>query len=198
MIDLPALGAYTFVMSITPGPNNVMLTASGVNFGFRRTVPHMLGISFGFALQSVVTALGLGALFLQLPQLQTWMSWIGAAYLAWMGWRLLQAAGVGEASSARPLSVWEAAAFQLVNPKAWVIAITVGVMFLPKSVEATALAFALATIFAVLVVVNLPCLCVWTAFGSAMRGLLESPRRRLVFNAVMAGMLVATGVMMVW
>lgn len=194
MIDLPALGAYTFVMSITPGPNNVMLTASGVNFGFRRTVPHMLGISFGFALQAVVTSLGLGALFLQMPQLQTWMSWIGAAYLAYMGWRLLGAGRVGETRSARPMSAWEAAAFQLINPKAWVIAITVGVMFLPKTAD---LALALATIFVVMVVVNLPCLCVWTAFGSAMRGLLEDPRRRLAFNALMAVLLVATGVMMV-
>lgn len=169
-------------------------TASGVNFGFRRSVPHMLGISFGFALQAVVTALGLGALFLQMPQLQTWMSWLGAAYLATIGWRLLGAGRVGSASSARPLAAWEAALFQLVNPKAWVMAITIGVMFLPKGAD---LALALAAIFVVLVAVNLPCLCVWAAFGSALRGWLDHPRRRLAFNALMAALLVVTALVMV-
>ena len=195
MIDLPALGTYIFVMSITPGPNNVMLTASGVNFGFRRTLPHMAGISFGFAAQAMLTSLGLGALFMRAPQIQTALAWIGAAYLAYLGWRLLGSAGVGQAESRQPLNAWESAGFQLVNPKAWVIAITVGVMFLPKSVD---LAIELPWVFAVLVAVNFPCLCVWTAFGSAMRGILEDPRRRLVFNAVMAALLVETGLMMVF
>lgn len=194
MIDLPAIAAYTLVMSITPGPNNVMLTASGVNFGFRRTLPHMAGISLGFASQSVLISLGLGAIFMRMPQVQTWLSWIGAAYLAYMGWRLLGAGSVGKAESARPLHAWEAVGFQWVNPKAWVMALTVGVMFSPKSLE---LLVAVPMVFLVLVSVNFPCLCVWAGFGSAMRGFLEDRRRRLVFNAVMAALLVATGLMMV-
>lgn len=195
LIDLAALGTYTFVMSITPGPNNVMLTASGLNFGFRRTLPHMLGVSLGFAGQAVLTSLGLGALFLRMPQLQTGLAWVGAAYLAYMGWRLLRSGGAGSAESARPLFAWEAAAFQFVNPKAWIMAVTVGVMFLPRSAP---LGIAVPMIFAALVIVNFPCLCVWTAFGSAMRGWLEDPRRRLAFNATMAVLLAATGWMMVF
>jgi threonine/homoserine/homoserine lactone efflux protein len=195
LIDLPAIGAYTFVMSITPGPNNVMLTASGVNFGFRRTLPHMAGISLGFASQAMLISSGLGVIFMRAPQVQTWLAWVGAVYLAYMGWRLLGAGSVGKAESTRPLRAWEAAGFQFVNPKAWVMALTVGVMFSSKSMD---WAVAMPAVFLVLVAINFPCLCVWTAFGSGMRGLLEDRRRRLVFNAVMAVLLVATGVMMVW
>jgi len=193
-MDVLALAVYTFAMSITPGPNNVMLTASGANFGFRRTLPHMLGITFGFALQAVVVSLGLGAALARLPHLQQALAWVGAAYLCWMGWRLLGAGAVGEGRSARPLTAWQAAAFQFVNPKAWVIALTVGLVFKPP---AEALALAAAVMFGVLVTVNFPCIVVWAAAGSAMRRWLEVPRRRRIFNAVMALLLVACAVMMV-
>lgn len=196
MVDLAALGIYAFVMSITPGPNNVMLTASGVAFGFARTVPHMLGISLGFGVQAVLTVLGLGAVFHALPGLQTALAWVGAAYLCYLGWRLLGAGVVhGRNQDARPLRAWEAAAFQFANPKAWVMAVTVGVVFVPASAR---LATALPLVFAVLVLVNFPCLCAWTAVGEGLRGLLAEPRRRQMFNAVMALLLAASAVAMVW
>lgn len=196
MIDVAALGTYAFVMSITPGPNNVMLTTSGVAFGFARTLPHMVGISLGFALQAVLTVLGLGAVFTAVQGLQSGLAWVGAAYLCYLGWRLLGAgAAGGGARGARPLRAWEGAAFQFANPKAWVMAVTVGVVFVPASAP---LASALPIVFVVLVAVNFPCLCAWTAVGESMRGWLADPRRRRVFNAVMAILLAATAVMMVW
>lgn len=196
MIDIAALGTYAFVMSITPGPNNVMLTASGVAFGFMRTLPHMAGISLGFAAQAVLTVLGLGAVFSALPGLQTALAWVGAAYLGYLGWRLLGSGAVAAGNgTAQPLRAWEAAAFQFANPKAWVMAITTSVVFVPASAD---LRVALPLVFVVLVVVNFPCLCAWTAIGEAMRGWLADRRRRLAFNGVMAALLAATAVAMVW
>lgn len=193
MIDLAGLGLYTFVMSITPGPNNVMLAASGVNFGFARTLPHMAGISFGFAAQAVLAASGFGAVFSQFPQLQSWLAWIGAAYLCYLAWRVLGSGGAADSRSARPLHAWEAAGFQLVNPKAWVMALTIGALFLPKSVN---LAIALPLVFGVLVLVNFPCLCVWTAFGDAMGKLLGTAKWRVAFNSAMAVLLAGTALAM--
>jgi threonine/homoserine/homoserine lactone efflux protein len=195
MIDWMALAAYIAVMAITPGPNNVMLAASGVNFGFSRTLPHMIGVTVGFAVQAVLVALGLGAVFLAVPQLQDVLSWVGAAYLCWLGWKLIGAGQVGDHAGARPLHAWEAASLQFVNPKSWVMAISVGVLFLPQSVDLTT---ALPLVFVVLVVVDFPCLCVWALFGEAMRGFLADAKRRLAFNLAMAAILVATAVSMVW
>jgi threonine/homoserine/homoserine lactone efflux protein len=195
MIDWMALAAYTFTMAITPGPNNVMLAASGVNFGFSRSLPHMFGVSVGFALQVVLVALGLGAMFAAVPHLQAVLSWVGAAYLCWLGWKLTGAGQVGDSGGARPLRAWEAAGLQFVNAKAWVMAISVGVLFLPKAVD---LATALPLVFVVLVGIDLPCLCVWTLFGEAMRGFLADAKRRLAFNLAMAAILLATAVSMVW
>jgi len=190
-----ALATYTFALSITPGPNNVMLAASGANFGFRRTLPHMLGISVGFAVQALLVCTGLGAAIAQSPQIQYWMAWLGAACIAWMGWRLLRSgADTSEgAKEARPLSVLHAALFQYANPKAWVMALTIAAVFMPRTGN-----FYLAALlmFAVLVVVIFPCTAVWAAFGSALRGYLEVPARRRAFNAVMAGLLAVTAVAM--
>jgi threonine/homoserine/homoserine lactone efflux protein len=194
-IDWMALAAYMFAMSITPGPNNVMLATSAVNFGFSRTLPHMVGISLGFGLQAMLVALGLGAVFSAVPHLQDMLAWVGAAYLCWLGWKLIGAGQMGDSAGARPLSAWESAGFQFVNPKAWVMAISVGVLFLPKAVD---LATALPLVFAVLVIVNFPCLCVWAVFGEAMRGFLADAKRRLAFNLAMAAILLATAVSMVW
>jgi threonine/homoserine/homoserine lactone efflux protein len=146
--------------------------------------------------QAVLTVLGLGAVFNTLPGLQTALTWVGAGYLCYLGWRLLGAGVVhGRNQDARPLRAWEAAAFQFANPKAWVMAVTVGVVFVPASAR---LATALPLVFAVLVLVNFPCLCVRTAVGEGLRGLLAEPMRRQMFNAVMALLLAASAVAMVW
>ena len=193
MIEMLPLATYTLVMSITPGPNNVMVTASAANFGFRRTLPHMLGIVGGFTLLVAVVCLGLGAVFLRWPALQLVLAWLGAAYLLWMGWKLVGAGAVGSAGSARPLRLHEAALFQWVNPKAWVFAVTAASLFVP----ATGLQVpALALIVVVIGAVCLPCVAVWALFGSGLRRFLGSPARRRGFNLVMALALAGTAAVM--
>src|SRR5919108_1908299 len=123
---------YTFVMSITPGPNNVMLTASGARFGLRRTLPHILGICSGFVIQLLAVCAGLSVLFARLPGLQSALGWAGAAYLLYLGWQMLGAGDAGARGGHRPVSFLEAALFQFLNPKAWVMTVTAATLFLPR------------------------------------------------------------------
>jgi threonine/homoserine/homoserine lactone efflux protein len=194
MVDPLPFATYSLVMSITPGPNNVMLTASGATFGFRRTLPHMLGICVGFAVQLLAVCAGLGAIFNRWPQLQSGLRWVGAAYLVYLGWRIL---GSGEAKareSARPIGFVEAAMFQFLNPKAWVMTLTAATIFLPKDFG---LVGAGAYMVSVMGAIMFPCMAVWALFGSSLRAFLSQPRSRSVFNAAMALALAVTGVMMV-
>ena len=194
MFDPMPYATYSFVMSITPGPNNVMLTASGANFGLRRTVPHLFGISAGCAIQLVAACAGLGALFHRWPVLQTVLQWAGAGYLLYMGWKLLFSGEMREGHAPQPVSFLQAAAFQFVNPKAWVMALTPVALFLPTDMS---LPVACSYLVSMLVIINLPCITVWALFGSSLRGLLTRRPARMAFNIVMALALAATGVIMV-
>jgi threonine/homoserine/homoserine lactone efflux protein len=194
MFDPMPFATYSFVMSITPGPNNVMLTASGANFGFRRTVPHLLGISAGCAVQLVLVCAGLGALFHRWPVLQTVLQWVGAAYLLYMGWKLLAGGEIREGHAPRPIGFFQAAGFQFVNPKAWVMTLTPVALFMPPDMSLPLACFYLVIL---MVIVNFPCITVWALFGSSLRGLLTRRPARLAFNIVMALALAATGVIMV-
>ena len=195
MIDPLPFAIYSFVMSITPGPNNIMVTAAGAAFGYRRTIPHLLGISLGCGFQIMLMSLGVGAVFEAVPQLQEALRWAGAAYLLYLVWRLLQAGlAVGGAEArARPLTFLEAAAFQFLNPKAWMIAVTTTTVFLP--VELGPLVGGL-YLSLVLAVVNYPCVSLWAMFGTAMRALLQRDAWRQAFAWVLALALVATGAAM--
>jgi threonine/homoserine/homoserine lactone efflux protein len=197
MQELVPLAIYSFVMSITPGPNNVMVTASGALFGYRRTVPHLLGVSLGAALQTALVCLGLGLVFERFPVLHEVLRWAGAAYLAWLGWRIFASGlSVGEAKrEASPIGFIAAALFQLLNPKAWMMALTIATLFLPR--EVSPLVGSL-IVGAVLALVNYPCISVWALFGAAMRRVLTDPYRRRWFNAILAIALAVTGVAMVW
>ena len=124
MTELLPLVTYSIVMSSTPGPNNLMLTTSGANFGFRRTLPHILGISAGMTVQTIVTCLGLGSLFVAFPTLHNVLRVAGALYLLVLAWKRAGSA-IKDVSLARPLSFWQAAAFQAVNPKSWIKSITI-------------------------------------------------------------------------
>lgn len=185
---------YTLVMSITPGPNNVMLTASGANFGFRRTVPHILGIVTGFIVQLLAVCAGLSAVFARWPTLQSTLGWVGAAYLVYLGWRMLHLQSAQDRGAMRPVSFVEAALFQFLNPKAWVMTITSATLFLPQELPWPARGAYMALIAEG---IGLPCMAVWALFGSSLRGVLEAPRGRRVFNVVMALALASTAVMMV-
>jgi threonine/homoserine/homoserine lactone efflux protein len=195
MIDLLPLATYTFLMSITPGPNNVLVTASAVAFGYRRTLPHLLGIGFGCAFQTALICLGLGTIFEQVPVLHDALRWIGAAYLVYLAWCLLRAGQVdGDGDPrARPLRFFEAVAFQFLNPKAWVMAITIASVFLPREIEPVLGSLYVGVVMAI---VNFPSVSVWALFGSAMRRLLSEPRWRRAFNWVLAAALVITGAAM--
>ena len=194
MVDPLPFATYSFVMSITPCPNNVMLTASGATFGFRRTIPHLLGISFGFGVELLAVCAGLGAIFTRWPELQTALRWVGAAYLLYLGVRLLGSGPASSRTTLRPLTFLEAAIFQFLNPKAWVMTITAATMFLPHELSVLA---AGAYMLFIMVIMNMPCIAVWALFGSSLRRFLEHPAGRLGFNAAMAVALAATGVIMV-
>jgi threonine/homoserine/homoserine lactone efflux protein len=185
---------YTFVMSITPGPNNVMLTASGATFGFRRTVPHMLGIVFGFVVQLLAVCAGLSALFSRFPALQTALSWVGAAYLIYLGWHLLRSSVAATREQGQPVTFLQAASFQFLNPKAWVMTVTAATLFLPHELGAL-----LAGLYMAVVMegVGVPCMTVWALFGSGLKRFLAGARARMLFNATMAVALVVTAVLMV-
>jgi threonine/homoserine/homoserine lactone efflux protein len=185
---------YTFVMSITPGPNNVMLTASGANFGFRRTVPHILGIGFGFVVQLLAVCAGLSALFDRWPALQSALALVGAAYLLYLGWRMLRLEGAAARISTRPVSMLEAALFQFLNPKAWVMSLSAAALFLPQQLPPLARGVYMAGIMEG---IGVPCMTVWALFGSSLRSFIGAPRGRRVFNLAMALALATTAVMMV-
>jgi threonine/homoserine/homoserine lactone efflux protein len=191
MLDVARLATYLTVMSITPGPNNVMVTASGATFGYRATLPHVLGIAVGAALQTVLVCLGLGVLFEHVPVLHAVLSWAGALYLLFLAWRLARCGAVAAASANRPMTMLEAALFQAVNPKAWVMAITTASVFLPRD---SALTTAIVLIAILFLAVNIPCVSVWALFGSGMRRLLKRPSYRSAFNLTMSALLVVTAI----
>ncbi|MBI1777655.1 MAG: LysE family translocator [Proteobacteria bacterium] len=196
MVEILPLAVYVFVMSITPGPNNVMVTASGAMFGYRRTIPHLLGVSIGCAVQTVMVTLGLGIVFQRYPSLHEFLAWAGTAYLIYLGWRIFASGFAAERSEerARPISFLEAVLFQFLNPKAWMIAITTATVFLPKDFGVLA---GSAVIVLVLIVVNYPCISLWTLFGTAIGRYLTDAYRRRIFNGILALALVATGLAMV-
>jgi len=194
MIDPWPFMTYAFVMSITPGPNNVMLTASGANFGLRRTLPHMAGICGGVAIQLLATCAGLGALFTHWPALQLTLGWAGAAYLLFLGWQLLRSTDLQVNEGARPISFLESTAFQFLNPKAWVMTVTAAAVFLPQQLGPLARS---AYMVGITEVIGIPCLVIWALFGSSLRALLATPRNRRIFNISMALALSATALAMV-
>ena len=180
------LAMFIFVSSITPGPNNVMLTASGANFGYQRSVPHMLGITVGAAVMLLLVGAGLGALFAQVPQLYKVLQWVGAAYLIWLAWKIATSGQAGKAEAKpRPFSFLQAAAFQWVNPKAWLM--SVGVVAAYTSPQAYWPSLVVGAL--VMLVVNYPCISVWTLFGTVIGRWLQSPRAMQWFNWSMAGLL---------
>jgi threonine/homoserine/homoserine lactone efflux protein len=185
-----ALLAYAFVTSITPGPNNLMLLTSGVNFGFIRTIPHMLGIGIGFMVLLMAVGLGLGAVLTAFPALHTALKVAGGAYLLYLSWKIAMARSFDDRREARtrPMTFLEAAAFQWVNPKAWVMAVTAMAVY---SNPATPL-LSVVLIGLVFGLVNLPTVSTWAGFGMALRGFLADPMRLKWFNIAMGLLLAAT------
>ncbi len=186
LLNLIAIASFAFVTSVTPGPNNLMLLASGANFGFRRTLPHMLGISLGMVLLLTCVLGGLGELFSRFPQLQVLLRIAGVGYLLWLSWKILQTPPrdlqQGD-NEAQPFSWWQAVLFQFVNPKAWIMAITAVSSFTLAGDAYWASGMLLVLVFAV---VNLPAISAWAGFGTLMQQFLSTAARQIHFNRVMA------------
>ncbi|MBB4185584.1 LysE family translocator [Sinorhizobium terangae] len=186
---LLALFLFAFTTSITPGPNNMMLFASGVNFGFARTIPHMLGIGVGFFVLLLAVGLGLGALLHSVPLVYTTLKFAGGAYLVWIAWKIGSSRSLGEGmASARPMTFLQAAAFQWVNPKAWVMAVSAMATYTSGDSYLVSVLF-VGLVFAL---VNVPSVSTWAGFGSALRQWLSEPSRLKWFNITMAALLVVS------
>ncbi|KFB09741.1 LysE family translocator [Nitratireductor basaltis] len=187
---ISALLVFSFVSSVTPGPNNFMLLASGVNFGLRRTLPHMVGIAFGFCSLLLAVGFGLGALLSAFPQLQLVLKFCGGAYLTYLAWRIAtsRSMGKGNDETQQPLTFLQAAAFQWVNPKAWVMGVTA--MAIYTSTSAPYLSVVIVALGFVTMAV--PTFYIWAGFGVALRGFLSDPVRLKYFNIVMGLALIAT------
>ncbi|MCK2041663.1 LysE family translocator [Chromohalobacter sp. TMW 2.2308] len=185
---LAALLGFALVTTATPGPNNLMLMASGANFGFRRTVPHMIGIVGGLTVLTLMAGIGLMALFDAFPLLRNVLEVISIGYLLWLAWKVATAAPLKDtATGGQPMTFWQAAAFQWVNPKAWAMGLSAITLYAPDrsllSIMLVAAAFAL---------VCFPAISIWAWLGTVVRQWLSSARRRRAFNIAMAALLVAS------
>ncbi|MBI6573721.1 LysE family translocator [Pseudomonas viridiflava] len=187
---LLAFALFAFVTSVTPGPNNMMLLASGVNFGFGRTLPHMLGISIGFFVLVLAVGFGLGSVFKAWPMLYTLLRYVGAAYLLYLAWKIATSGPASDSSESRgePMSFMGAALFQWVNPKAWIMAIGAISTYTPMQSYFTNVVI----ISGVFALINLPSVGIWAGFGSLLRNVLRDPVGLRIFNGVMAALLVAS------
>lgn len=185
-----ALVAFAAATAFTPGPNNIMVTASGVNFGFVRTLPHILGITFGFVVLLIGCAAGLGALIAAYPPLQFVLKVAGAVYMLWLAWKVATSAPAPstQGEGAKPVSFWQATLFQWVNPKAVVIALSAIVIY----VRPAQWRFDLAVLLAVFALATVLAVAAWTGFGVALRQVLTDPKKARIFNIAMALLLVVS------
>ena len=185
-----AIALFSLVGSVSPGPSNFMLLASGTNFGFWRTVPQILGITVGLSSVLLAVGFGLGALIHAYPPVGLALKIAGSAYLLYLAWRIAMSRAVpsGETNSARPLTLLESAAFQWVNPKAWIAGLTAMAAY--ASAEDPFISVLMITL--VVAIVNLPSVAVWAGFGVALRSFLTNPARLKWFNIAMGLLLVAS------
>lgn len=184
-----AFALFAFAISITPGPNNTMVLASGANFGLRPTIPHLLGIDLGFALMIIAVGLGIGGVFVAFPQLHDALRYVGAFYLLFLAWKIASSGKPNsDASRKRPLSFLQAVSFQWVNPKGWIAATGTVATYTPSNGF-----FAnLLIVTAVFALVMGPCITLWAAVGMSVRRFLSQPAYLRAFNLTMAALLVAS------
>lgn len=192
---LAALAGLAVAQLWTPGPNNLMLAASGATYGLRRTLPHILGVALGFAAMLMLIALILGEVFQSSALLRESLKWVGAALMLWLAWRVATAgrARRGDDAASRPFTFTEAAAFQWINPKAWSITAATSATFI-TGVAPVAEAAAMAGLYAVIGLTSAPA---WAGFGAALQGWLSSESRLRVFNGVMGALIAAYVLVMI-
>ena len=187
---LVSLFTFVAVNSVTPGPNNILLMVSGVNFGVRRTVPQMAGIFTGLFIATAATGLGLGYVFSQFPLVRTVLMAMAIAYTLWLAWKVASAGNLGGGSLAHPMTFWASLSFQAVNPKLWMAAINAASLYVrPGSMLADT-----ALLTGVFSVINIPAMLIWAGGGVWLRQALQKPGRIRVFNVCM-GLLLAASVL---
>ncbi len=187
---LLALVTFAFVSSATPGPNNLMLMASGANYGFRRTLPHMFGISLGHAFMVTIVGVILLEVFETYPVLNLILKVLSGTYMLWLAWKIANAVPPDAKDvTGKPFTFVQAAAFQWVNPKAWFMAITAISAYAPQDRSPFMGALLVAGIFAA---TNWPSISVWAWMGVQVRRFLGTAKRLRIFNVTMALLLVAS------
>jgi len=190
---LLAFALFALATSITPGPNNILLMTSGVNFGFRASLPHMLGVAFGFALLLMGTGFGLSELFTRYPGIYVVMKWLGVIYFIYYAWKLASTpikplSANATTSAHRAWRFRDAVAFQWINPKGWIMAIGAFSSYVPAMSKAGVIVGAV-LVFSLIAV---PCFILWVSFGTHLRHYLEQGQRRRYFNVGMAALLLAS------
>lgn len=177
-----ALTLFAFAGSVTPGPNTLMLLASGVNFGIRRTIPHMIGISLGFSSLLFAAGMGLGQIIEASPVLHLVMKICSGAYLLWLAWKIGTSRSIGSGgTAAKPLTVLQAASFQWINPKAWAVGVGAMAIYTDPQNYMTSVLLVVAAFMLVL----MPSALIWCGAGTSLRGFLSEPARLKWFNITM-------------
>lgn len=187
MLD-PSFFSYVTVMSITPGPNNLLLATSGVNFGMRRTLPMVFGILIGCAIQTLIAGMALELLLHGMAAVRLPLTLAGCAYLLWLSWKVFRAAAPEARNRPQPMTLVGGACFQAINPKAWLMATNVALLYSASS--------GVLTVMTGFMLLNLPCILIWAALGDRLRSHLQIAWKRQLFNSLMALSLVATTVWM--
>ena len=188
---LSDLSVFYFTMFVTPGPNNAMLTASGMKFGYLKTLPHLIGIPLGHTIQISLTCLGLGSIFLKYPQIQFYMKIMCALYMLYLSWKMIGSFSINDKSSGRPLKFYEASLFQFINPKAWSIAIAVASGFFPtKENLLTGVIFVSFTA----AIICFPTISLWALFGNSLRKFVTNNKIKKMTEYILSFILILTGV----
>lgn len=190
MLDT-AFVSYVTVMSITPGPNNLLLAASGVNFGLRRSVPMMLGITLGCVVQCALMTSMLAILLSWMNVVRLPMAVIGCTYLFWLSWKIYRSGTPKEGEKQQPMNLLGGALFQAVNPKAWLMATNVAILFTPPDGNMLHHTLLICLGFAL---INLPCILAWVVMGDRLRQALRVDWKLKLFNTLMGGMMALTAV----
>jgi len=184
---------FYFIMFFTPGPNNVMLTISGIKFGFKKTIPHMIGIPIGHTIQIISVSLGLGVIFQKYPEVQNILKYIGCGYLFFLAYKMFGSLNIknNNENSGRPMKLYEASLFQFLNPKAWVVALTVVTVFFPREEN-----FIKAMLF---VSLTAPLVCsfsvmTWAGFGSTIRIFISNNKIKKFIEVLMSVLLIITAI----
>ena len=197
MVDLNSifgLISFYFVMYVTPGPNNAMVLTSGLKFGFLKTVPHMTGITIGHVMQLILVCLGLGKIFQVFPEIQNLLKILCAIYLIYLGYKIIGSFSKIKDNDARPLKFYEAALFQIVNPKAWTISTMAASGFLSKDGSLLISILLIATVALVICPISIS---PWAAFGSSIKNLVKNNKIKVIIEFFLAFLLLITAILIV-